>query len=306
MADAELFIWLADAHREFTSHARYDLDHSEATLRAYVDAFANFRHFLAAERDAGRVVADALLRIENWVRWNRERTLSRVSTNTFFRMLRPFFRFLEAKHGLPDPFRGVKAPGIGDHTPKARSADDCRRILAAAAGHAWASPFQRTRAVAIFSLFIFGGLRRNEVVRLTVGDVNLEEGTVRLVGAKGRNGGKDRTIYINDSLRNALRDYLHERKQARIVTFELFASLRTGRGLTPAGVRQIARVVRAASGISFSLHSLRHAHVVLLLQNGTPLHVVKELVGHRQLSTTAGYLRVWDEEKRAHIQRLRL
>jgi integrase/recombinase XerD len=221
-------------------------------------------------------------------------------------MLRPFFRFLETRNATPNPFEGVKAPGIGDHTPKARSAEECRRILAAAASYPWRTPYQRARAVAVYSLLIFGGLRRGEIVRLYASDVNLEDGTIRINNGKGRNGGKDRICYMNDQLRIALGDYLRERESSRIVYPELFISLRTRRALTPAGLCQIVRVVRAASGVKHSLHSLRHAHVVLLLQSGVALHVVRELVGHRQLSTTANYLRVSDEEKRSQIQRLRI
>jgi site-specific recombinase XerD len=111
---------------------------------------------------------------------------------------------------------------------------------------------------------------------------------------------------MHDRLRAALADYMGARRDAGIEILDLFVSLRTGKGLTPAGLREIARIVRRVSGVPFSLHSLRHAHVVLLLQGGAKLHVVRELVGHRQLATTARYLRVWDEEKRAQIQRIRL
>ena len=54
------------------------------------------------------------------------------------------------------------------------------------------------------------------------------------------------------------------------------------------------------------MHSLRHSFVTMLLKNGVPLHVASELAGHNDIATTAGYLRVFDEDKRGEIKRLRL
>ena len=70
--------------------------------------------------------------------------------------------------------------------------------------------------------------------------------------------------------------------------------------------RRIVRLVRIGSGIPFTVHSLRHSFITMLLQNGIPLHAAKELAGHASIVTTEGYLKVWDEELREHANRLRL
>jgi site-specific recombinase XerD len=44
----------------------------------------------------------------------------------------------------------------------------------------------------------------------------------------------------------------------------------------------------------------------MLLQSGVPIHIAKELAGHTDINTTAGYLRVWDHEQQAQIRKLRL
>ncbi len=44
--------------------------------------------------------------------------------------------------------------------------------------------------------------------------------------------------------------------------------------------------MRRASGIKFSIHSLRHTFVTMLLQSGVPIHVAKELAGHTDINTT--------------------
>ncbi len=69
--------------------------------------------------------------IEEWVVWNRKRGLSPVSTRTFWRGCEVFYRFLERRDSIQNPFRGMKAPAAPAPLPKARTADECRRILMA-------------------------------------------------------------------------------------------------------------------------------------------------------------------------------
>jgi len=244
--------------------------------------------------------------IEEWVVWNRKRGLSAVSTRTFWRGCEVFYRFLERRDSIQNPFRGVKAPAAPAALPKARTADECRRILSAATNYPWKTEFLRTRALAIFGVLIFAGLRRGEVTRLLFTDVNVEAGTLRILRGKGRYGGKDRTAYINEDLRRILHAYLRERARMGYVCPEFFVSVKSGQGLSVHQFVRIFKDVRRASGIRFSIHSLRHTFVTMLLQSGVPIHVAKELAGHTDINTTAGYLRVWDDEQREQIRKLRL
>ena len=84
----------------------------------------------------------------------------------------------------------MKMPARPAPMPKARTPDECRRILLAATNNPWTTEFQRTRAVAIFGLLLFAGLRRGEVTRILFGDVDLDAGTIRIIRGKGRNGGR--------------------------------------------------------------------------------------------------------------------
>ena len=57
--------------------------------------------------------------------------------------------------------------------------------------------------------------------------------------------------------------------------------------------------------MKFSSHVLRHSFVSHLLHAGVDLHLVRDLAGHRNISTTLGYLRVFDEDLEAAIKRLK-
>ncbi len=304
--DDEAFLMELDGKfSDFLDDARHYLNHSPATCRGYRYAYTDFRRFLV--QAPGRAERRArLYDIEGWVAWNRKRGLGPVSTNTYWRALQVFFKYLERRDSIQNPFRGLRMPQLPARIPKARTPEECRRILLAAAHFPWTTEFQRARAIAIFSVLIYAGLRRGEVLRLHHGDVNLEAGTLRVLKGKGRNGGKDRTAYMNDELRRALMDYARLRARHSIVCPEFFASLQTRQGLSDSQFIRIVRAVRRASGVPFSIHSLRHSFVTNLLRCGVPIHVAKELAGHTDIATTAGYLRVWDDEQRDQIRKLRL
>ncbi|HET7436857.1 MAG TPA: tyrosine-type recombinase/integrase [Thermoanaerobaculia bacterium] len=305
-ADDERFLdEFARKFADFLDHARYTLNHSLATCRGYKAGYQNLRHFLVA--GAGTVeLRTRMYAIEAWVAWNRKRGLSAISTNTYWRATQVFYRYLEQRDGIQNPFRGMKKPARPTPLPKARTPDECRRILTTAANYPWKTEYQRARAVALFGLLIFAGLRRAEVTRLLYADVNFEAGTIRITRGKGRNGGKDRTAYMNDDLRRVLREYTHQRARMGYTCPEFFVSLKSGQGLSMDQFIRIFRDVRRASGLKFSIHSLRHSFVTMLLQSGIPIHVAKELAGHADINTTAGYLRVWDDEERDQVRKLRL
>jgi site-specific recombinase XerD len=290
----------------FRDHAQYVLNHSRLTVQMYRSAYGNFRHFLHDPAHVGRPLDDLLRDLDTWVAWNRKRGLSAITTNTYFRMLRPFFHYLEKKHGFPNPYHGAKAPPIPRHRlPKALKPEQLERILAAARNYPWRTELQRARGLAMIAIMIYGGLRKGEVLRLQYADVNLEEGTIRIVAGKGRFGGKDRTVYMPAELRALLTQYVAMRRQHGFTCPEFFAT-RGNRPLSEIQFRRIIECVREASGVPFFAHALRHSYITMLLRSGVPIHVVQTLAGHADITTTALYTAVWDDDKRAAVQRFRL
>jgi len=305
-ADDEAFLYEFDRKfADFVDHSRHYLNHSVATCRGYKSGYQNLRHFLVAGAGVAELRA-RMYAIEEWVAWNRKRGCSATSTNTYWRAVKAFYRFLEKRDGIQNPFVGMRMPARPAPIPKARTPEECRRILITAANYPWKTAYQRARAVAIFGLLIYAGLRRGEVTRILFTDVDLDAGTIRITRGKGRNGGKDRMAYMNDELRRILRDYERERARKAFICPEFFVSLVSRQGLSVHQFIRLFRDVRRASGLQFSIHSLRHSFVTMLLQSGVPIHVAKELAGHADINTTAGYLRVWDDEQREQIKKLRL
>jgi site-specific recombinase XerD len=62
--------------------------------------------------------------------------------------------------------------------------------------------------------------------------------------------------------------------------------------------------IHSASGLRFTVHALRHSFLTQLLRSGVPLRTASALTGHCQITTTAGYLRVFDEGKEDAVRGL--
>lgn len=304
LADGSDALTLTDLDRRFVDFCDYaltSLGHSPASITCYRGVYRIFRRFLLETR---RPLRESIFAIEEWSAWVRKRGVTATTVNSYWRSLRIFFNDLERRDAVSNPFAKLRAPALPARIPKAHSAKDCARILTAAENIPWGRDYERALAVAIFGAMLYAGLRRGEILKLNFVDVNLDAGTIRIVRGKGRAGGKDRIAYFGPELRQILQRFIAQRQRQRIEGPGFFASGVTGRAISLSTLRRIHQRVRAASGVRFSLHALRHSFVTMLLSSGVPLHVAQELAGHSNITTTAGYLRVWDEDKRREIQKI--
>jgi len=139
----------------------------------------------------------------------------------------------------------------------------------------------------ILTVCYAAGLRISEAARLTPGAIDSHRMVIRVEQGKGR---KDRYVMLSPRLLEMLRDYWKRTHPGAW----LFPGKKPDRPISPLTVDRTCREVRATCGISKPVtpHSLRHAFAVHLLEAGTDLRTIQLLLGHRNLSTTAQYLRI--------------
>lgn len=130
------------------------------------------------------------------------------------------------------------------------------------------------------------GLRVSEVVNLKIKDLNLDELTIHLKGAKGN---KDRITIFPEKLKNDIEKLINQKNGNEY----LFASERGGK-LTERTAQIVfekglkkAKILKDAT-----FHSLRHSFATHLLENGTDVRYVQELLGHANIRTTQIYTKV--------------
>jgi integrase/recombinase XerD len=139
------------------------------------------------------------------------------------------------------------------------------------------------------------GLRVGEATTLPWSAIDWTQGTIRVDNSKGR---VDRMVYFSPDLEKVLRQW--RRAQWPPMPL-LFPS--ASRPNAPVSIRAIQHVMGRylqAAGIPrrYSPHTLRHTFATQLLNAGTSLEVVKELMGHRSITLTLRYAQVYETTKR--------
>ena len=133
------------------------------------------------------------------------------------------------------------------------------------------------------------GLRVSEVVNLKITDIDSQRMQIFIERAKGK---KDRYVNLSPLLLDILRKYLLT-YQPRPVTY-LFESEQTNGAYPTQTVQQIFYNAKNKAGIKkeVGIHSLRHSFATHLLDKGTDIKYIKDLLGHFNIKTTERYLHV--------------
>ena len=154
------------------------------------------------------------------------------------------------------------------------------------------------RDVAILELLYASGLRASELCTLTMNDVNLSVGVVRVFGK----GAKERVVPLGRAAVEAITRYTAELRPQLLKkpTNELFLS-RSGKPLERVGLWQLVKKMAARAGLhkDVTTHVLRHCFATHLISGGADLRIVQELLGHSDVSTTQIYTHVDAKRLRA-------
>ena len=167
------------------------------------------------------------------------------------------------------------------HMPTILSQEEVARLIDAAR-----PPFHRTLLMALYAT----GLRRAELARLKVGDVDSKRLVIHVRGGKGR---KDRDVMLSPKLLEALRE--HWRGLQRKPSAWLFPGNRWHTGDTPIDTKVVWNACKEAAqraGLQKDVHphTLRHCFATHLLEAGADLRTIQILLGHRDLKETTIYL----------------
>lgn len=215
--------------------------------------------------------------------------------------LRHYFRWLQRIGALTeDPTLLLDLPKLPRSLPKALSENEVESLIRAPDV---ATPIG-LRDRAMFELIYATGLRVTELVSLTLDQINLRQGVVRITGK----GGKDRLVPLGEEAQHWIEQYLAEARPEFLrgtVVDGLFVSNRK-QALTRQMFWVMVKRHALRVGISptrISPHVLRHSFATHLLNHGADLRAVQMLLGHSSLTTTQIYTMVAREGlKRLHEQ----
>ena len=274
---------------------------SRHTALAYERDLAQAAIFLA-ERGVSTWRSATPSDLSAWLRWVAER-FAAASQARKLSAVRMLFRKHLVPQGLrpDDPTALLVGPRLPRRLPQELSFAEMARLLAAPSGQdAYA-----TRDRAMLELFYSSGLRISELCALTLQQVDLEHGFVRVFGK----GAKERVVPLGSQARDAVRTYLASARPRLVkprTGSELFISER-GRAISRKTLWVIVRTAARRAGISKRVkpHLLRHSFATHLLRGGADLRAIQEMLGHASIGTTqiytaVGVTRLLDQHARHH------
>jgi integrase/recombinase XerD len=248
-------------------------NYAQSTAEAYILALKQFAayHHKSPDRLGPKEISQFQLHLL------RDRKLAARTVMQRIAAVRFFYVHTLKRSFPPNTFRYPKTP---QRLPVILSQEEVQRMLAAAT-----SLLHRTLLMTLYST----GMRRAEVTRLKVGDIDSKRMMIHIKEGKG---GKDREVPLSAKLLETLREYWRWKKP-RVYLFPGEAKQGSnGDHITPKAVYHACKGAARRAGIQKNVgpHTLRHSFATHLLESGADLRTIQVLLGHADIKHTTIYL----------------
>lgn len=284
----------------FAEYLRHGTGASEHTIRAYVGDIRSLAAFLELDDDATWTDV-TLADLRNWLARQAAEGRSRSTIARRGAAARTFFSWAQREQLVAhDPALRLASARPASTIPAVLDVDDARRLLdyaqeVSADGDVW-----MLRDWAIAELLYATGIRVGELCSINREDIDLAERTVTVIGK----GDKERVVPFGVPAQRAVTTWLEVGRPAAATpgSRALFVG-RRGLRVNQRQVRDAIHDLAAAAGVpDIAPHALRHTAATHLLQGGSDLRSVQEVLGHASLTTTQRYTHVTADRLRHAYQ----
>ena len=264
---------LPEGYLELLEQKRY----SPSTIKTYRAYFSDFMEYHKGRNIDRLKVADINKYILYLV---NEKKISVSQQNMRINAIK--FYYEQVKGGKRQYYGGITRAKEYKSLPEVLSRNEVCRIL---------SCLSNRKHRCMISLIYSAGLRRSELLNLTPKDIISERMLVRIMG-KGR---KCRYSLLSEKLLKELREYFKEYRPQKW----LFEGETPGEPYSASALVKVLKEAASHAGIKHRVHvhMLRHSFATYLLEQGTDLRTIQELLGHNDIKTTAIYLHTSNEHK---------
>jgi site-specific recombinase XerD len=289
---------LSEAIQDYGDYIRHELGHATTTFYSYRSWQRNFARWLAENGMPDPLVREVgVSLIRRYAYHLSGRGLRPRTVRGALHALRALFGYLTERGALAaNPAAEVRLPKKDAATRRLVTDDDLVRLLEAAERQR--SEFRSVRDRAVLAVFIYCGLRRQELLDLRLTALNLADQSLLVQQGKGK---RSRTIYLCDEAQQALREWLAVRQTLRCPNDYLFVT-EGRRHFAEQSLATMLEEVKAIAGLkgdpAIKPHSIRHAAATRLLRNGADLRSIQVWLGHTQLQTTSIYLHTDEQQVR--------
>lgn len=246
--------------------------YSQSTIGTYTDALNTFLRYFS-HKSIDEITNDDLIKFNN--HYIITHHLSASYQNQIVNAVKLFFSKIENKKLNPELIHRPKRPKL---LPNVLSKEEVKRIL---------NTLSNIKHKAMLSLIYSCGLRRSELLNLKLTDIDSNRQLILVKQSKGK---KDRIVPLSNKVLILLREYFVVYKPKEWL-FEGQDKINKYDEASLAAVLKQA-VKKCKINKPVTLHWLRHSYATHLLENGTDLRYIQEILGHSRSTTTEIYTHV--------------
>ena len=265
----------------FIDYLRFEKRFSEHTVVAYENDLKQFSEFIVISTES-EMYAIKSTTVRLWIVDLMEKGLKSKSVNRKIASLRTYFRWLR-KEGImsSSPMQKIQGPKNEKRLPVFAKESELEQVKLEGI---FANTFEGMRDELMFELFYQTGIRLNELIELKEKDFN--DNQIKVLGKRN----KERIIPISQTLSNKFQSYLNLKHKEIGETSHLFVLPNGNKLYSVLVYRKINYYLSLTTSLDKkSPHILRHTFATHMLNNGSGLETLKDLLGHANLSATQIY-----------------
>ena len=272
-------------HNAFRNYLQFEKKYSPHTIKAYCDDLISFQSYNYLNFDQEEIDWVEYTQIRSWIVSLVDDGVSNVSVNRKIASLKAYYRFLlKTKQIEISPLvkhQALKVPRV-IQIPFSE-----KEVTAVLIQMQMAVGFEEIRNKLIIDLLYTSGMRRAELIRLKMQNINLSAATIKVLGKRN----KERIIPVLPIVIDQFSSYIKERRSLEVVDSDYFFLTKKGLKLNESFVYRLINTYfsTVSEKVKKSPHILRHTFATHLLNNGADLNSVKELLGHSSLASTQVY-----------------
>lgn len=275
---------LSEAIDQFLDYLSFQKRSSQHTIKAYKNDLYSFRDDLVHQMEIERLEHITARIIGSHVARLAETGLAARTLNRKISAIQSLFKYCQKHEWIKkNPAGNIKRPKVPKRLPEVAKADDLTRLLE---GDFFMDDFSGKRDRLLLMLLYAAGLRRDELIHIRLVDINRSEGTVKVTGKRN----KQRVVPLARTVLDVISDYEAERVQLEPEEDYLLVTDK-GKKLYPGLVyKKVKNYLSLITTMQKkSPHVLRHSFATHLLNEGSNLQAIKELLGHSSLAATQVY-----------------
>lgn len=264
-----------DTRRIFTKNLLWFLRHRGFDRVGLAELRQFFLYLRTGHEDAGG----------RWGNSQCTKPLRPISIKDYHTCIGTLFKCMVAEEILESsPMQRIERPIVREEIKQPLSTEQTHALLRAAR-----ISHNPRRDEAILLMLFDSGVRATELIQLKEEDVDLKNGCFTVIGK----GNKKRMCYLGKATTRALMVYLRKAKlQLEAPLFSSNRGTRAGEAMTRSGLLHLIKRMALVAGVRANIHQMRRTFATTILQNGSDLLAVRDMLGHSGIQQTIRYCAV--------------